>query len=358
MNNHFSRPDRNRLWSALIWAVVLAWPVCDSKLAYASFGAAEFSQMLADCRNSGGTPSATNYNAWVDGGGCICNGRSGQATCNSGSSGSSGGSGDLNSLAGEALAKGIIYGDANMTGLGIAALLLSAGSGDSQADASRRAEQASQAAEQSRREEAERQRLAEQERQAELQRQEEAKQRILGALKGAESSGELGLKLDSEQPLLVATRRDFFGSTAVVPVGPGSLSAGGMQLKLGDDAERSSAQARSGFDTAGKMLGTDTLPPPPLVPRTYPIDKLKKVDTFKAAIKKGEEEEKRLQALLDKLRQSGNSDDSAVKDVQLMIEAKAEDNKKLEKEFRDFTAEDDPAEADLPRDVVQAKGGQ
>jgi len=276
------------------------------------------------------------------------------------SGGSSSGSGDLNSLAGEAIAKGLVYGNANMVALGGFAAILS---GAMQAntttpqDDGRAAAEAAAAAEQ-------RRRLAEQERLAELQRQEEAKQRILGALKGAESSAELGLKMDSDQPLLVASTQGFFGSTAIVPVSPGALSAGGLQLKMGgDDAEQKSAKARLGFDTAGKMLGSDNLPPPPTVPPTYPAEKIKadkieKVDNLNVSIKKVAEEQKALLSLLEKLKQSANPADSTLQDVEKMITAKADENQKLEKELLDLTAEDDPTETNSPPDGALARSGQ
>ena len=91
------------------------------------------------------------------------------------------------------------------------------------AAAAQAAQQAAIAAQQA----AERQKLADAEA---MRRLELAKQRILGALKGMESSDNLGLKMDSDQPLAVTTTTGAFGSTAVVPV------VGGLALKMGDDS--------------------------------------------------------------------------------------------------------------------------
>ena len=193
----------------------------------------------------------------------------------------------------------------------------------------RKAREAAIAAEQQR-QEAERRRVEA------LRQQELAKQRILGSLKGAESSGDLRLKTDSDSPLTVTESRGAFGSTVIVPVNPSAPSVGGLQLKLGDDAEKSSAQARKGFDTAGKIMGADLPPPPPTPTSTA---KLEKMNLLKAALKKDADEEKALKAQLEQLQQAPSPDETAIQDVQQKIAAKEDDKKNIEKQL-DLTAND------------------
>ena len=194
-------------------------------------------------------------------------------------------------------------------------------------------------------------------RQEDLRQQEQAKQRVLGLLKGTESSGDLGLKMDSDQPLTVTTERGAFGSTAVVPVSPSAPSVGGLQLKLGDDAEQSSAQARQGFDTIGKMKGAD-LPAPPPAPALTPIARLKKMNALLTTLNNSKDEEKALKALLEKLRQSSNPDETAIKDAQQKIEANEDDQKQVKKQLLDLTAEDDNAGAGQLQDNPSAISGK
>lgn len=188
---------------------------------------------------------------------------------------------------------------------------------------------------------AEQQRLIELRRQEELQQQELAKQRILGALKGAETSGGLALKLDSEQPLLVREApQGAFGATEIVPANSGFSSLGGLQLKLGDDAEQSSVQVSQGFDTAGKIKGAELLAPPP-VPVSVATVKMEKISALKSLLQKAHDEERALNALLDKLKQSPQPDQGAINDLQKMIVVKEDDQKKAEEELLDLTAEDE-----------------
>lgn len=202
---------------------------------------------------------------------------------------------------------------------------------------------------------AEQKKRAEEARKAEALRQQElAKQRILGLLKGTESSGDLKLKTDSDSPLTATTEPSAFGSTAVVPVSQGSPSVGGLQLKLGDDGEKSSEQANQGFDTAGKIMKADLPPPPPTPTSTAGLEKM---NLLKAALKKNEDDEKALKALLETLRQSPTPDEAAIKDVQQLITVKENDKKNIKKQL-DLTADDDNTEASQPQNSPSARSDQ
>jgi hypothetical protein len=319
-------------------------------IALAAGEAAEVGRMYQECINSGGR-AATNYNAWVAQNGCICPGSStgsGQITCSgaSSSSSSTGSSGDIVTDSTRNVVTGMMNGNSQQTGIGLfgigAAALIQGMQSDPAADA-RRAEEVA----------------AKQQRQADLQRrseqeaarqQELSKQRILGALKGTESSTELTLKTDSDQPLTVTTVRGTFGGTVVVPVNSGAPSVGGLQLKLGDDDEKSSAQAGQGFDTAGKMMGAD-LPPPPSAA------KLEKINLLKVALQKGEDEEKALKVQLEQLQQAPAHDETAIKDVQQKIAIKEDDKKNIQKQL-DLTAEDDDTVTGQPQGGPSARSGQ
>lgn len=197
-------------------------------------------------RNCGLSPGLA-YNTWVAQG----------SPCNSGgSSSSSAPSGDsVGSMIGREI--GTIIGKEIGKALW----------GDPETDARRRAEEELRAQEQ---------RRAEQEA---LRKHEEMKNRLLGGmmgvggspqlgLMGVESRPKLGLMTDSDSPLT----RGAFGSTEVTPAGIGSPPAKqGLQLMSDGDATRSSKQARQGFDTAGKIMGSD-LPAPPPTPTGKPVD--------------------------------------------------------------------------------------
>ena len=330
-------------------------------IALAAGEAAEVRQMFQECINSGGR-AASSYNAWVAQNGCICSGSSrgsGNRTC-SGSPNTStntGSSGDLVTDSTRNVVKGMMNGNSQQTGIGLmgigAAALMQSMLSNPAADA-RRDQQAAAAAEQQRQAEEQQRQAEEQRRAEELRQQEIAKQRILGQLKGAESSGDLALKTDSDSSLTVTESRGTFGSTAVVPVSAGTPSVGGLQLKLGDDAEKSSAQARQGFDTAGKMMGAD-LPSPPPVPASKPMPaKLEILKTLKANLKKNEAEEKTLKAQLVQLQQVPSPDEAAIKEVKQKIVVK-EDEKKAIKNKLDLTANDpDDTEMSQPQDNPSA----
>ena len=314
-------------------------------MALAAGEAAEMNQIYQACIKSGGR-AASNYNAWVAQNGCICPGSStgsGQRTCSgaSSSSSSTGSSGDLVTDSTRNVVKGIMNGNSQQMGIGMmgigAAAFIQGMQSDPAADA-RRAQEAAIAAEQQR-QAAEQQRQAEEQRRAEeIRRQEIARQRILGQLKGAESSGDLALKTDSDSSLTVTESRGAFGNV-IVPVSAGTPSFGGLQLKLVDDAEKSSAQARQGFDTAGKMMGAD-LPSPPPVPASKPVHtKLEILNTLKAHLKKNEAEKKTLKVQLEKLRQAPGTNETAIKEIQQKIAVKAEEKKEIEKKL-DLTAND------------------
>jgi hypothetical protein len=152
--------------------------------------AAEWSQMKAACRNSGGSPASEYYNEWVTGGGCVCNGSpSHQPTCPSSSSSSTTSSDSTtNALAG-ALTSGLRgLTPQQVMGVGITALAISAlmQTPDPQQQA---ADQAAEAAKQ-----AALQRQHEQQRQEQEQRAEATKQELLHTLKGTSASTDLALK--------------------------------------------------------------------------------------------------------------------------------------------------------------------
>lgn len=202
-----------------------------------------WTQMKAACRNSGGRPSSENYNDWGAKGGCICPGSavgSGQPTCSgsTSTSSSSGGGGDLNSLAVDALVKGLGASDINMTGLGIAGLLFSAAN-NSQSDASSRAAEAARAAEQRRQaeEEAARQKRLDEERAAEESRQAErraAEERRLAAEQkrlAEERAAEQERRAEESKNRLLGTKT---GADSLELSLMGLESSGELQLMTGD----------------------------------------------------------------------------------------------------------------------------
>lgn len=216
-------------------------------------------------RQCGLSPSLA-YNSW-------------DGKCNSG--GSSGGGSAGATIGGEL---------GNLIGKEIGKELNKALWGDPEAAARRRAEEELRTQEQRRASEEARLRAAEAEaarRRAEqevLRKHEEMKNRLLGGMMGVEGSASLGLmgveshpsKLslmtDSDSPLKVTETRGAFGSTEVTPAGIGSPPAKqGLQLMLDGEATRSSKQARQGFDTDGKIMGSD-LPAPPPTPTGKPVD--------------------------------------------------------------------------------------
>ena len=235
----------------------------------------------------------------------------------------------------DVLPKGASIGTIIGTGLGKA--LVGWLSGDPAADARKKREAEQATARQKALEEAER---------AELLRQQDlSRQRILGALKGAEPSTTLGFKTDSAAPLLVREdSQGAFGITAVVPVGPGTPASGGLQLKLGDDAEAASASAGRGFDTSGKLRG-GALPPPPPVPTPKLVERREKRNLLEVALKKSGDEEKALTATLEKLKQSPTPDVIAIKEAEKAVTEKAAEIQATQKQLLDLTAEDDAAEA-------------
>ncbi len=168
--------------------------------------------------------------------------------------------------------------------------------GNPQQDAARQAA-AAQAAEQ--------QRLAAEQRAAEATRQQElAKQRIFGLLKGAESATGLALKMDdADSTLIVAQTPGSLGSNVIVPIRTDSPPAErGLQLKLGDEADRASMQAGQGFDTAGKIIGSNLSPPPP-TPGSSSLPQAEKKQLLTALRTKLTDSEAKVQSLKDQLVQ-------------------------------------------------------
>jgi hypothetical protein len=232
----------------------------------------------------------------------------------------------------------MMNGNAQQMGIGITGILLQGmlqGTQSNPAADARRAREAALAAEQ--------QRLAEEERRAEdLRQQELAKQRILGLLKGTEASTSLALKMGgSDSPLMVTETRGAFGSTAVVPTRIDLPPAErGLQLKLGDDAERSSTQASQGFDTAGKILGSNLPPPPPAPTSISPAKKAQLLNSLRSQLKKNEAEEQSLKNQLAQLKQAPSPDPVAISQIQEKIVVKETEKKKI---MLDLTADDPDA---------------
>jgi hypothetical protein len=187
---------------------------------------------------------------------------------------------------------------------------------------------------------AELRRQAEEQRKAEEMRQQEAaKQRILGSLKGTEPSTGLALKMgNSDTPLVVTETRGAFGSTAITPVRIDAPPAEhGLQLKLGDDADRSSMQAGKGFDTTGKIMNDGLPPPPPLPSSSLPDEKLKVLNILRASLKKNMAEEQLLKNQLNQLQQAPTPDPVAIGDVKEKIVVKEKEKRKI---ILDLTADD------------------
>ena len=202
--------------------------------------------------------------------------------------------------------------------------------GNPEADAKRQAE-ADRSATMQR--QAEAQRKAEEQRQLEL-----SKQRILGALKGSESSGGLALKTDSDDTLSVTETRGAFGSTVVTPTRTNSPPAKhGLQLKLGDDADRGSMQARQGFDTAGNITGSNLPPQPPKPTAKSPAEKTQWLNALRAKLQKNEADEQLLKNQLAQLQQAPTPDTIAINQVQQQIVVKEAEKKKIK---LDLTAGD------------------
>lgn len=131
-------------------------------------------------------------------------------------------------------------------GTGLGRALVDWLSGDPAAEARKKQEAEMAAARQRAQEEAER---------AEALRQQElAKQRILGALKLTEPSGGLELKTEpaAPAPLPSATNAAPAASAPAAPAAEATPSGGGLQLKLGDDAESPGAVVSPTFGTGGE----------------------------------------------------------------------------------------------------------
>ena len=180
---------QNRCWIGLVGGTLLYALLSSSAFPQS---AAEWSQMKAACSNSGGHPAADNYNDWVTGGGCVCNGSpSNQPICPGGSSPSTAGSGsDTSAMAGVISTgmRGLTSQQTLGAGIGIlgAYMILKGLSGDPVQEA------ADQGAE------AERQaalRWQQEQQQQEAERRAEAsKQELLRSLKGTGVSTDLALK--------------------------------------------------------------------------------------------------------------------------------------------------------------------
>jgi len=317
------------------WCVTMKCPACGAN-GFSSSGRECFSSQascdsrLAAVKSTG--PSGATYSKCLE----------------EGAGTSSGSGGDLVTLSTKNIVQGIVSNNTQQWGMGMAgigaAMILQGLQGDPAADA-RRAQEAALAAEQARR--AEEQRRAEMLRQrAEVLRQQElAKQRILGLLKDSEPSTSLALKTgDSDTSLTVAETRGAFGSSVVVPTGIGSTPVvQGLQLKLGDDADRGSMQARQGFDTAGQIVGSNLPPPPPT-----PTSSQSKADVLKALhvkLDQGAKDKKFLDDLLATLKAAPNPDQAAISEVQSKIETNTQAMNQLTQQIK--TTEQVTVEVDV-----------
>lgn len=310
----------------------------------------------ADCGSEPSVSSTSSWYSWKKW--CSCMGgtsadyaieaqRQGGCQLPSGSGSSPSSSSDLVAKSTEGVMQGITSGDANLTGMGLlgigTAMFLQGMKSDPAADA-RKAQAAAQVAEQQRQAEAEA-----------MRQQELAKQRILGLLKGGESSTGLALKTDdSDAPLMVAETRGMFGSSEIVPAsrGDSSFTVSGLQLKLGDDADsggvlaRQSRQAGQGFDTAGKMLGGD-LPPPLPTPSMPSAKKAQILNALKSKLKKNQAEEQSLNNQLVQLKKATTPDPEAIKQVQEEIVVKEKEKEGINHELTSVSV-DIPKEDPLP----------
>jgi hypothetical protein len=323
-----------------------------SGLAFASMDAraqseaAEMDGIYAACRASGGT-AASNYSEWVAQNGCICNGvASGARTCTgSPESSQAGSTTDLATLEAKAVAQGLMNGDPGLAGVGILGMILGMEmQGDPEADAER-ARQAAAAAEQQRRNQA---------LQAEFQRQRElSRQRILGALKDVSAPNGLALKMGAAATLSVVDATSGLNTRAIVPIGIARIPAHHeLQVKLGDEAERSSEQARAGFDTAGPMPGA-LLPPAPPDPPGMPLPtREQRIQGFRSALARNASEANALATRLELLQTAAVPDPVAIQQAQDDIRSKESEKKKI---LVDLSAEDPDEPSTTPTSTGESQ---
>jgi len=280
---------------------------------------------------------------------CTSNGVAGNATNPDGS---------INGLvkqSSEAIGKGIAYGNGQMVGMGMAglgvALLLSGGDDDPQAAA--RAEQARQAEMQRQLEESERVR-------AEImQRQELARQRIMHDLKDStDPGGNLQLKTQDDAPLVVASVSNGFGTQSLVPVTRGGpVMLAGLQMKGLDDTDK--VASNSGFDTSGKLMGSDAVIPNISTPTSAPVmtreqkiqQALQQDPAYSALTKKKDEQQQAVddaQKKLDELNQQKQSETDPDKQ-QVLDHQISDQSKQLE------TVKQDTANTDQQMKIIETK---
>ena len=164
---------------ALLGAVWLALPH------RAAAQASEYAALFAQCRASGGDPGSSVFD-WNQTG-CKCGGvATGRGTCEqpSGSTSSSGGgSSDLATESAKAMAKGIMNGNSQEFGMGVAGMMLN-GLLENSSDGGDDAEEAARQAAEQRRQEALRLKAE----QNQMRGQDEARARIQGVLKDSDSA--------------------------------------------------------------------------------------------------------------------------------------------------------------------------
>ena len=270
----------------------------------------------AECQSKFGQyMAASNFS-------CSCSGNSTSGDSTPGSSG------NLVTESTKDIVTGLMNGNAQAVGIGMTGLTANAliqgvvqgMQGNPQAEAARQAQAAA----------AQQQQAAEQQQAAAevMHQQELAKQRILGQLKDTDNDAHLLLKTDSDAPL-----------------------AGELPLKLADDAKDDSVQPRLGFDTAGKIMGAELLPPPPTPPSASAV-KIEKIKKLKADLTKSEAKEKAMKIRLEQLQQAPNPDKTAIKNVQQEIAAKHEEQTQIKKNLNLTAEDDDTAAAGTPPSVA------
>ncbi len=308
--------------------LVTAFTILALSMTLATGEPADVTQMYRDCINSGGR-AASNYNAWVAQNGCICPGSStgsGQRNC----SGTSNSGGPGVNFSPEMFGGGV-QGAAKSGFMNGFINTLSQPSQPSNGEAERQAQ------------EAEQQRQAdEQRRTEEMRHQEIAKQRILGMLKDTSPTPVLQLKTggSADAPLQLKGVSSDFNTTALVPINnvPGSGNGNDLQLKLGDDAEKSSVEAGQGFDTAGKIMGSNLPPPPPTPSSISPAKKAQVLNALRSKLKKSEAEEQSLKNQLAQLRQAPTPDPVTISQVQNKLNEVTSTNTQLTQNIEKVTA--------------------
>jgi hypothetical protein len=226
----------------------------------------------------------------------------------------------------QAVAKGIVYGNSQLVGMGLAgmgvALLLGGDNIDPQQAAL--AEQQRQAEMQQQQEQS---RLAQE---AVMRQQELARQRIMHDLKDStDTDSGLQFKDAGSAGLQVAEVSSSLGTRALVPVNFGTpVTLGGLEMKGMDDSGNNKLASNSGFDTAGQLLGSNAALPDIPTPESAPVltrkEKIQQAllqdPDYAALTRKQEQDQKTVddaQKKLDELQLQKQIDNSAARQADL-----------------------------------------